>query len=244
MPSQLTVPLDTLQKLNSYFKSNQRFKKDKLHRAIEVDILPQLDEDEAWERGWHIWVNAQELCQQLLSIQYRVRSGDRFDQRQCNEVCLMNLYRLFDWDMYMEDMANVIKISVHERKLHSNNNNNASSSRYPLELTLRLDQFFDRDEMTCIALLNLAAFNHVCKSEEEYCFVCIMPRPLHHPTQQCDGQDNGGIKRHYAFGPRNGQARRRHLPLWWRKYDIVNERRYPHRCTKGLPDAQQSLWYI
>ena len=47
MPSQLTVPLDTLQKLNSYFKSNQRFKKDKLRRAIEVDILPQLDEDEA-----------------------------------------------------------------------------------------------------------------------------------------------------------------------------------------------------
>ena len=53
MPSQLTVPLGTLQKLDTYFKSNQRFKKDKLRRAIEVDILPQLD-DEAWERGWHV----------------------------------------------------------------------------------------------------------------------------------------------------------------------------------------------
>ena len=110
MPSQLTVPLDMLQKLNTYFKSNQRFKKDKLHRAIEVDILPQLDEDEVWERGWHVRVNAQEFCQQLLSIQYRVHSGDRFDQRQCNELCLMNLYRLFDWDTYKEDIANVIKI--------------------------------------------------------------------------------------------------------------------------------------
>ena len=50
MPSQLKVPLDMLQKLDTYFKSNQRFKKDKLHRAIEVDILPaQLDDDEAWE---------------------------------------------------------------------------------------------------------------------------------------------------------------------------------------------------
>ena len=86
----------------------------------------------------------------------------------------------------MEDIANVIKISVHERKLR--NNNAATSSRYPLESTLRLDQFFDCDKMTCIALLNLAAFNHVCKSEEEYCFVCITPRPLGYP--RCgDGQD-------------------------------------------------------
>ena len=105
MPSQLTVPLDTLQKLDTYFKSNQRFKKDKLRRAIEVDILPQLDEDEAWERGWHVRVNAREFCQQLLFIQYRVRSGDRFDQRQRNELCLTNLYRLFDWDTYKEHIA-------------------------------------------------------------------------------------------------------------------------------------------
>ena len=195
MPSQLMVPLDTLQKLNSYFKSNQRFKKDKLCRAIKVDILPQLDEDEAWERGWHVRVNAREICQQLLSIQYRVHSGDRFDQRQRNKVCLTNLYRMFDWDTYTEDIANVIKISVHERKLR----NASTSSRYPLESTLRLDQFFDRDEMTCIALLNLAVFNHVCKSEEEYCFVCITPRLLRHPPppSQRDGQQDGGkTKRH------------------------------------------------
>ena len=81
MPSQLMVPLGTLQKLDTYFKSNQRFKKDKLHRVIEVDILPLDDDDEAWEQGWHIRVNAREFCQQLLSIQYRVCSGDRFDQR-------------------------------------------------------------------------------------------------------------------------------------------------------------------
>ena len=143
MPSQLTVPLGTLQKLDTYFKSNQRFKKDKLRRAIEVDILPQQLDDEAWERGWHVRVNAREFCQQLLSIQYRVRSGDRFNQCQRNELCLTNLYRLFDWDTYKEDIANVIKISVHERKLRN-------TTRYPLESTLRLDQFFDRDEMTCI----------------------------------------------------------------------------------------------
>ena len=69
MPSQLTVPLGTLQKLDAYFKSNQRFKKDKLRRAIEVDILPSLDDDDAWERGWHVRVNAREFCQQLLSVQ-------------------------------------------------------------------------------------------------------------------------------------------------------------------------------
>ena len=58
MPSQLMVPLDMLRKLDSYFKLNQRFKKDKLRHAIEVDILPLLDEDEVWERGWHVRVNA------------------------------------------------------------------------------------------------------------------------------------------------------------------------------------------
>ena len=190
MPSQLMVPLDMLQKLNTYFKSNQRFKKDKLRRAIKVDILPQLNEDEAWERGWHVRVNAREFCQQLLSIQYRVRSGDRFDQRQRNELCLTNLYRLFDWDTYKEDIANVIKISVHERKLR-----NTSTTRYPLESTFRLDQFFDRDEMTCIALLNLAVFNHVCKTEEEYCFVCITPISLRYPSQQRDDGEDGGKKK-------------------------------------------------
>ena len=184
MPSQLTVPFDTLQKLDTYFKSNQRFKKDKLRCTIEVDILPQLDE--AWEQGWHVRVNAREFCQQLLSIQYRVHSGDRFDQRQRDKLCLTNLYRLFDWDTYKEDIANVMKISVHERKLHN------TMTRYPLESTLRLDQFFDRDEMTCIALLNLAVFNHVCKSEEEYCFVCITPRPLRYPSQQQQQRGDGG----------------------------------------------------
>ena len=190
MPSQLMVPLDTLQKLNTYFKSSQRFRKDKLCLVIEVNILPQLNEDEALERGWHIRVNAREFCQQLLSIQYRVRSGDRFNQRQRNELCLTNLYRLFNWDMYKEDIANIIKISVHERKLH----NTSTTMRYPLESTLCLDQFFNHDEITCIALLNLAVFNHVCKSEEEYCFVCITPRPLRYPLQQRDGGDEGKKK--------------------------------------------------
>ena len=196
MPSQLTVPLGTLQKLDTYFKSNQRFKKDKLRRVIEVNILPLDDDDEAWERGWHVRVNAREFCQQLLSIQYRVRSGDRSNQRQRNELCLTNLYRLFDWDTYKEDIANVIKISVHERKLHRRN-----TTRYPLESTLHLDQFFDRDKMTCIALLNLAVFNHVCKSEEEYCFVSITPRPLRYPSRGDDGGEEE--KEAAAFGPRN-----------------------------------------
>ena len=100
----------------------------------------------------------------------------------------MNLYGLFDWDTYKEDIANVIKISVHERKLH----NNTTTTGYPLESTLHLDQFFDRNKMTCIALLNLAIFNHVCKSEEEYCFVCITPRPLRYPSQQRGDGDGGG----------------------------------------------------
>ena len=48
MPSQLTVTMDTLQKLNIYFKANQRFKKDKHRRPIEVDFLPNVCDEEAW----------------------------------------------------------------------------------------------------------------------------------------------------------------------------------------------------
>ena len=49
--------------------------------------------------------------------------------------------------------------------------------------------------MTCIALLNLAVFNHVCKSEEEYCFICITPRLLCYPSQQRDDGEDGGKKK-------------------------------------------------
>ena len=163
MPSQLTVSRDFLERLDAYFKQNQRFKKDKNRNSIQVSILPDEDDD-AWLNGWYVSVNAREFCHQLASIYYRARSGDRFDLRQRNEVCFSNLFRMFDWSIYKEDIKNVIAISVHERKLRA-----APSSAVrppPFNATLRLDQFFDRDELTAISLLLVASFHHVCKCEE------------------------------------------------------------------------------
>ena len=190
MPSQLTVTMDMLQKLNTYFKLNQRFKKDKNRRPIEVEFLPSIDDEEAWQEGWYVKVNAREVCQQLLSIQYRVRNGDRFDQRQHNEICFTNLYRLFDWKTYHEDIDNVIKVSIHERKLHAH-----AGTTLSFELTLCLDQYFDQDEMNAMALLNLAVFNHICKSEEEYCYVHISPRPICYPPPSEEELLNDGLER-------------------------------------------------
>ena len=48
--------------------------------------------------------------------------------------------------------------------------------------------------MNAIALLNLAAYNHLCKSEEEYCFVRITPRPLRHPPPP-HAEDDGGVRK-------------------------------------------------
>ena len=177
MPSHLTVSQDFLHRLDAYFKQNQRFKKDKHRRSIEVSILP--DDDAAWLSGWYVKVNARELCHQLASINYRVRFGDRFDLRQRNEICFSNLFRMFDWTVYKEDIKNVIAISVHERKLRANSN----PRLLPLDTTLRLDQFFDRDELSAIALLFLASFNHICKCEDEYCHLRVTPRPLLVPSK-------------------------------------------------------------
>ena len=172
MPSQLTVSRNFLHRLDAYFRQNKKFKRDKKRNAIQVSILPDDDED-AWSSGWYVKVNAREFCRQLASINYRVRAGDRFDLRQRNEICLSNLFRMFDWTIYKEDIKNVIAISVHERKLRA-----SATDRLPFDSTLRLDQFFDRDELATISLLLVASFHHVCKCEEEYCHLRVTPRPL------------------------------------------------------------------
>ena len=195
MPSQLTVSRNFLQKLDAYFRQNQKFKRDKNRNSIQVSILP--DGEDAWSSGWYVKVNAREFCYQLASINYRVRAGDRFDLRQRNEICFSNLFRMFDWTVYKEDIKNVIDISVHERKLRA-----SPSDQLPLDATLRLDQFFDRDELTAISLLLVASFHHVCKCEEEYCHLRVTPRPLLVPSKHDDeassrkrARGRGGDKR-------------------------------------------------
>ena len=198
MPSQLTVSRDFLERLDAYFKQNQRFKKDKNRNSIQVSILPDEDDD-AWLNGWYVSVNAREFCHQLASINYRARSGDRFDLRQRNEVCFSNLFRMFDWSIYKEDIKNVIAISVHERKLRA-----APSvvrpSPLPFNATLRLDQFFDRDELTAISLLLVASFHHVCKCEEEYCHLRVTPRPLLVPPRDDDDKEASSSRKRMRDG--------------------------------------------
>ena len=177
---------DFLERLDAYFKQNQRFKKDKNRNSIQVSILPDEDDD-AWLNGWYVSVNAREFCHQLASINYRARSGDRFDLRQRNEVCFSNLFRMFDWSIYKEDIKNVIAISVHERKLRAApSSSSVVRPSPPFNATLRLDQFFDRDELTAISLLLVASFHHVCKCEEEYCHLRVTPRPLLVPPRDDD----------------------------------------------------------
>ena len=199
MPSQLTVSRDFLERLDAYFKQNQRFKKDKNRNSIQVSILPDEDDD-AWLNGWYVSVNAREFCHQLASINYRARSGDRFDLRQRNEVCFSSLFRMFDWSIYKEDIKNVIAISVHERKLRAAPSSSVVRPSPPFNATLRLDQFFDRDELTAISLLLVASFHHVCKCEEEYCHLRVTPRPLLVPPRDDDDKEASSSRKRMRDG--------------------------------------------
>ena len=62
----------TIVKINQYLIKNQRFKKDKAGRQINVTIMPMENESDTWSKGWFVSVNTREFIHQLCSISFRV----------------------------------------------------------------------------------------------------------------------------------------------------------------------------
>ena len=86
----------TIVKLNRYLVNNQRFKKDKSSRQINMTIMPVENESDTWSKGWFVSVNIRELFHQLCSISFRVNNGSNFSQHHRNKLSHNELFKIFD----------------------------------------------------------------------------------------------------------------------------------------------------
>ena len=67
---------------------------------------------------WIVKANIRELMHQLSSIQYRCRDSSNFSQRLRNNLCMQELYKLFNWHVFEAEQAQVMAMSLLERQLH------------------------------------------------------------------------------------------------------------------------------
>ena len=194
-PNHKIITQSTLYKLDNYFKKNQWFKMDKRCQFIEISLLLPNEVMAGGQDQWCAWMNVQELCHQLCSIQFRCRDGSCFSQRNQNSICWSELYKLFDWEVYM--MEQMLDTSIMEQNLNQQHKGlHEDSSRckkalssegiiqifppgpsymiemhMPLSKTPRLDLYFTNSELTTVSLLAMACIEYLCKDENEYCFL-------------------------------------------------------------------------
>ena len=113
------VTRSTLYKLENYFNANQRFTVDKKKAPIRLSLLP---DDPAHPihlpNQWTVKANIRELMHQLSSIQYRCRYGSNFSQHLRNNLCMQELYKLFDWHIFQAEQAQATATSVLKGQLH------------------------------------------------------------------------------------------------------------------------------
>ena len=196
----------TLYKLQNFFESNRRFTVDKKKRKIALSVLPSsplLSE-------WVVKANVKELLHQLSSIQYRCRDGENFSQRCRNNLCMDELYKLFDWQVYEFEQTQSTATSILERNLHQKHKEAHDTSsiahklvgkdgeietlfpdphytvetHMPLASTPRLDLYFTLSELLTLSLLLTACVEHTCKRDNEYCLLSFKKRQICHAPVQ------------------------------------------------------------
>ena len=111
------VTRSTLYKLENYFNANQHFTVNKEKAPIRLSLLPD-DPPIHLPNQWTVKANVRELMHQLSSIQYQCRDGSNFSQHLRNNLCMQELYKLFDWHIFQAEQAQVMATSVLERQLH------------------------------------------------------------------------------------------------------------------------------
>ena len=112
------VTRSTLYKLENYFKANQCFTVDKKKAPIRLSLLPDDPPPIRLPNRWTVKANVRELMHQLSSIQYRCRDSSNFSQHLRNNLCMQELYKLFDWHVFQAEQAQAMATSVLERQLH------------------------------------------------------------------------------------------------------------------------------
>ena len=150
--------------------------------------------------------NVKELLHQLSSIQYRCRDGENFSQHHRNNLCMDELYKLFDWQVYEFEQTKSMATLILERNLHQKHKeaHNTSSithkllgkdgkietlfpdlhytieTHMPLASTPRLDLYFIPSELLTLSLLLTACVEHTCKRDNEYCLLSFKKRQIRH----------------------------------------------------------------
>ena len=140
---------------------------------------------------------------QLSSIQYRCRDGSNFSHRLRNNLCMQELYKLFNWHVFQAEQAQATATSVLERQLHQTHKDLHITStdthkllgkdgtietlfpdpHYTIEnhmllvSTHRLDLYFTTSELVTLSLLLTACVEYICKCDSEYCLISLTRRP-------------------------------------------------------------------
>ena len=155
--------------------------------------------------------NVKELLHQLSSIHYRCRDGENFSQHRRNNLCMDELYKLFDWQVYEFEQTQSTATSILERNLHQKHKEAHDTSsithkllgkdgeietlfpdphytvetHMPLTSTPRLDLYFTPSELLTLSLVLTACVEHTCKRDTEYCLLSFKKRQIcHAPVQQ------------------------------------------------------------
>ena len=157
--------------------------------------------------NWCMHLNVHELIHQLCSIQYRCRNGSCFSQCHRNNMCLKEIYKLFDWPMYKIEQTQMLQTSIKERHLnavHSDKHVDSSSAHkflssdgvietlfpylsYMIErhmllgTTPQLDLYLTNSELVTLSLLSMACIKYLCKNDSEYCFIHFKKRKFRNP---------------------------------------------------------------
>ena len=135
---------------------------------------------------WVVQANIKELMYQLSSLQYRCRDGANFSQRHRNNLCMHELYKLFDWEVYRAEQTQSISMSIVEQNLHQKHKDAHDKStntqhqlgldgtietlfpdpQYTIENTMplcdtpRLDLYFTPSELITLSLLQISCVHN------------------------------------------------------------------------------------
>ena len=211
-------------KLNQYLIDNQRFKRDKSSRHIDMMIMLVENESDTWSKEWFFNVSVGEFLYQLCKILFRVNNGSNFSQHHSNKLSHNKLFKSFDWAIYSEEQSQIISVSIRGRELKEKhrqtcedssqaritllNPNNGTMSmmvreetKYaiekcmPLKETPRLDLYFDNSELMTLSLLSCACIELICKGNEENCVLKFIPHERRQPQLEENDKESSKKKK-------------------------------------------------
>ena len=146
----------------------------------------------------------------------------KFQSTSQNNLSHNELFKIFDWTIYSKEQSQIISVSIREWELNKKhrqtyevssqaritllNPNNGTimmvceETKYaiekcmPLKETLRLDLYFDNNELMTLSLLSCACIEFICKSNKEYCILKFIPHERRQPPLEENDKESSKRK--------------------------------------------------